>query len=145
MDKEEKKKINKELEQKQLELEKEFHKTIFGKFMKVIVIMAMIAIAVGLIIGVFEAIVYAKNLDINKYQTIISLGDICFECGGKSVFYGMLFYACVLPALMKDKEKKNQLNKKSKINSATLVLVLFVLCMVGPILKLASEVCTLLW
>lgn len=138
--------MNKEKELNEQELiEKDFHKTTFGKFMKIILIMSMIAIAVGLIIGVFEAIVYAKDLDINKYQTIISLGDICFDCGGSSVFYGMLFYACILPALMKDKKKDENSTKKSNKTSTILVLTLFALCMAGPMLKLVNEICALIW
>lgn len=138
MNKVEEKKVSQNTNEQKL-LEKEFHKTTFGKFVKIIVIVAMVAIAIGLVLGIFEAIVYARNLDINKYQTIIDLGEICFDCGGSSIFFCMLFYACLLPALMKEKEHK--LNKKS----TTFILVLYTLCMGTPILKMLSEICELIW
>lgn len=55
----------------------------------------------------------------------------------------MLFYGCVLPAMIKE-NKNDQSTKKRKINSTTVVLIIFTLCMIGPILKLISEVYTLI-
>ena len=46
MTKEEKKDQNKKLEEEQLKLEKEFHKTPFGKFMKVLLILTIATMAV---------------------------------------------------------------------------------------------------
>lgn len=127
-------------------IEREFSKTIFGKFMRVILIMAIVAIVIGWLgIPIFETVIHIRNLDINKYQTIIDFGKICAECGGKSILFSMLFYVGVLPVLMSDNTNKDDKSvKKSQKNLSTIILVLFALCMGGPMLKLISEICALI-
>ena len=127
-------------------IEKEFAKTAYGKFMRVIVIMALVAIVIGWLgIPIFETIIHVRNLDINKYQTIIDFGKSCAGYGGKSLLFSMFFYAGVLPAMMKDKKKDEKSTKKSNTTLTILVLTIFTLCMAGPMLKLVTEICALIW
>ena len=126
------KKEEKKLTEQEL-IEKEFHKTTFGKFVKVITIISLILIAVGFIFSIFEAIVYAKNLDINKYQNVIKFGELCFEQGGKSSFFLMLFYVGIVPLIVKGNKK--EINK--------LFISIYTLCIIGPLLKLIYEICNL--
>ena len=99
MNKEEKKAINKELQEEQLRMEKEFHKTPFGKFMRVLLILTIIAMIIGFIIG-FAG--YAMELE----QPIRDFASNCVKYGGISSFFCMMVYCIFVPEIMGNKEEK---------------------------------------
>jgi len=114
-------------------IEKEFRKTIYGKFMIAVTLLFCVLIFIGLGIAIFEATVHYRNLDMNMYQPIIDLGELCMHCGGSGVFYAGIFYTCILPMLMKD-------NKKPKTKIETLWLVLFFIIVLGYTLNFVTDV-----
>ena len=94
---------------------KEFTKTNFGKFMAVVAILSFILIVIGLGLAVFEAIIYAKDLDVNKHQPFIDLGDICMEYAEDGGLLCLFVYGIMLPLLNKnnaEKDKTTSANKK---------------------------------
>ena len=122
-------------------LAKEFNKTIYGKLMMSAMIVFCVFAVIGLGIGVFEAIVNFRNLDMNKYQLIIDFGKICRDSGGDGVFYAAIFYTCILSALIKDEKKEY---KKNNDYMATLVLVAFAIIVLGYTLGFIIDVLPLI-
>ena len=122
-------------------LEKDFRKTIYGKFMMAATILFIVLVIIGLGIAVLEAIVNFRNLDMNTYQPIIDLGEHCRDCGGEGAFYVAIFYTCILPMLMKDnKEADEEKFKKSKKNVVTLWLIAFAIIVLGYTLSFIIDV-----
>ena len=116
--------------------EKEFRKTKYGKFMMITTILFIVLIVIGLGIAIFEAIVNFRNLDMNIYQPIIDLGELCRHCGGSGTFYAAIFYTCILPVLIKYEKEY----KKNNNYIATLWLVAYALIVLGYTLKLITDV-----
>jgi len=100
MNKEEKKAMNKKLEEEQLKLEKEFHKTPFGKFMKVLLILTIIAMAVGLITA------FISNI-FNLSESVFDFAGKCIKYSSISSFICMIVYCIFVPEIMGNKEKKD--------------------------------------
>ena len=140
------KKVNGYSEEELKLMEKEFTKTKFGKFMVAVLIISCILIAIGLIFSVFQAIVYARNLDIDQYQPIIDLGDTCMDYGGKGMFLSMFVYLIMLPIVnLKDDEKTNKDNKKnnseiSKIIKSPLLKIIIVASVLISLLNLLYDI-----
>ena len=99
MDKEEKKKINKELEQKQLELEKEFHKTLGGKFIRTLLYIAVMFLILGLILAFLY---HAFKLE----QSVKDMAGHFITFGGRVSLFGAVFYSIWLPMFKREKKKK---------------------------------------
>lgn len=99
MTKEEKKAQNKKLEEEQLKLEKEFHKTPFGKFMKVLLILTIITMAVGLITA------FASNI-FNLNESIFDFAGKCIKYSSISSFICMIVYCIFVPEIMGNKDDK---------------------------------------
>lgn len=98
--KKEKKIINKELEDEQIQLEKEFHKTLFGKSIKLIFSLSITFFVVGLICTVLFKI-------FNLKQSVLELGENFMEYSGISLFVCMLIYCIFVPEWMgKNKSEK---------------------------------------
>ena len=116
-------------------IEKDFRKTTYGKFMMVATILFIVLVVIGLGIAIFEAIVNFRNLDMNTYQPIIDLGELCRHHGGDGAFYAAIFYTCILPVLKDDKEYK-----KNNNYIATLWLVAFALIAIGHTLGFIMDV-----
>ena len=108
-------------------IEKEFRKTKYGKFMMVATILFIVLVGIGLGIAIFEAIVNFRNLDMNTYQPIIELGELCRHHGGNGAFYAAIFYTCILPVLIKDEKEY----KKNNNHIATLWLVAYAIIVLG--------------
>ena len=117
-------------------LEKEFRKTKYGKFMMVATILFIVLFVIGMGIAVFEAIVNFRNLDMNAYQPIIDLGELCRHHGGSGAFYAAIFYTCILPVLRKDEKEY----KKNNNHIATLWLVAFAIIVLGYTLGFIIDV-----
>lgn len=117
-------------------LEKQFRKTTYGKFMMVATILFIVLVVIGLGIAIFEAIVNFRNLDMNTYQPIIDLGELCRHHGGNGAFYAAIFYTCILPVLLKDEKEY----KKNNNYIATLWLVAFAIIVLGYTLGFIFDV-----
>lgn len=87
---------------------KEINKTAYGKFLIIVIILFCVITFIGLGISVFKAIIYFKGFDIDKYQPIIDLGNLCMNTGLDGIFYSGIFGICTLPVVTKyEKEYKN--------------------------------------
>lgn len=106
MDKKEEKKMkNKDLEQKQLNLEKDFHKTYFGKLMKILASLGITEIIVGLFI---LFLFYTFKLNNDTFEVAVRL----LRSGGVLTFACAILYGIILPLLPKiNKEEKDSKNK----------------------------------
>ena len=123
-------------EKRKMRIEENFYKTTVGKFMLIVAIVMLVSLVFGFIIAI------AEYLDISVHQKVIDLGKLCRESGAKISLYYMFFYVLVLPSLMK--EKKETSEKKSKINSTTIYMILLFIAMIGTILKFITEICGIL-
>lgn len=99
MNKEERKELNKKLQQEQLELEREFHKTTFGKIMKVIAIITVTVMALGLILA-FSYHVFDLE------QVVQDFADKCIKYSGETALFISILYGIILPTLKNNKDKK---------------------------------------
>jgi len=106
MNKEEKKEINKKLEQEQLNLEREFNKTPRGKLMSAVAIIAIIVMILGLLIS------FAYHV-FDLEQSVQDFAGHCIEFSGGVSFFFAIFYVVILPS-MKKEQPKNKVNKKEK-------------------------------
>lgn len=93
MNKEEKKAQNKKLEQEQLKIEKIFFKTPFGKFMKVLLILTIVTMAVGLITA------FTSNI-FNLNESVSDFAEKCMEYSTISSFICMIVYCVFVPQIM---------------------------------------------
>ena len=99
MNKEEKRARNKQFAEKQLNLEKEFHKTLFGKIIRIVLILAIITMALGLI-SAFSFHVFSLK------ESVFEFADKCMRYSDIPLFVCSLIY-CFLPNIMsKDKSSK---------------------------------------
>lgn len=105
MNKEEKKEINKKLEQKQLEIEREFHKTPKGKLMRAVAIIASMIMFLGLLIS-FAYHIFDLEPKVQEFA------GHCIELSGGVLFFFAIFYVVILPSM-----KKEQPQKKNKGNT----------------------------
>ena len=112
------KRINGYSEEELKSMEKEFTNTKFGKFIVAVLIISSILMVVGIILSIFQSIIYVRNLDIDKYQPIIDLGDICMDYGGDGAILCMFVYIIMLPRLnLKNNEKTNKIDNNSEITN----------------------------
>lgn len=89
----------------EIEIEKDFHKTKTGSFMKIICIIGIVLMALNLIIGGFEAFVNIKNLDYDKYKTLFTLGEYF---GNVAAIMILGYSLTLLEYLSEQKRKKKQ-------------------------------------
>lgn len=99
MNKEEKKSQNKKLEQEQLKIEKKFHKTPFGKFIKVLLILTIITMAVGIITA------FTSNI-FNLNESVFDFAGKCMKYSSISSFICMIVYCIFVPEIMGNKDDK---------------------------------------
>ena len=111
----------------QKELEKKFHETDFGKFLKIITLVSCILIVVGLLISAYEAIYYMNNSYNDKQQLLFDIGELCMEDGGRLAFLGLLVYGVFLHELVKE-------NKKM------LVKIIIFLCIIGLVFNVLYDI-----
>ena len=111
----------------------DFNKTKFGKFMSVISVLSCILVIIGLSFAVVEAIVYAKDLDVDKYQLIIDLSDVCMR------YAFMFIFVVVSPGTLILKDYKN-LNKPSIKNKVLIFKTLIVILGVIYIINLVYDI-----
>lgn len=81
-------------------------KKIFKLFLSMILVICFILLIFGFSFTVFEVIIRIRGLDINKYQSIIDLGNICMR-------YAVGLSVCVIApgiVVMKNETSKNKLN-----------------------------------
>lgn len=81
-------------ENKKNQVETEFYKTPFGKLIGFTAIVTGILLAVGIVLMGFEAVCYAKDLNIDKYRQLFVLGNVFITFSllgavGCSAIYGI--------------------------------------------------------
>lgn len=100
MSEEEKKTMKKQLEEEQIKLEREFHKTLFGKIIKIVFILTILVMAMGLVSFIVGRIL---NLD----ESVFEFGEKCIKYSSISSFICMIVYCIFVPELMgEDKSQK---------------------------------------
>lgn len=100
MTREEKKHINKKLEQEQRNMEKQFHKTLFGKIILVVLILTLSIEVIGFISALSYHI-------FNLKEPVLAFSDKCIKYTSIPSFICMIIYCILLPtATNKNKHKK---------------------------------------
>ena len=99
MTREEKKHINKKLEQEQRNMEKQFHKTLFGKIIFVLLILTLSVEAIG-IISVLSFHIF------NLKESVFTFSEKCMKYTAIPSFICMIIYCILLPTMNKNKHKK---------------------------------------
>lgn len=87
-------------------LEKKFHKTKFGKFMKILAIITISLTIIGLILTGIENILTSNNIEVNKYQSIFKFGSFCKNFSDTMLDVVLIFYVFCLPEWMSDYKNK---------------------------------------
>lgn len=109
------------------------NKTKFGKFISVILVISCILFVIGLGLMFFEVIVNVKNLDVDAYQSIIDLGNVCMK------YAGSFSITVVTPGIIFMSDNKN-LNKKSIKNKVPFFKSVIVILGVIYIINLMYDI-----
>ena len=91
---------------KQKALEKEFHKTKFGKLVGITLIVSCVLLILGICIMAFEGYCHFKDLDINRFKALFELGQTFLSFCIMASIGCTLIYSLYMP------DKKNKEDEK---------------------------------
>lgn len=130
MNKEEKKEINKKLEQEQLNLEREFNKTPKGKLMNAVAIIVIIVMILGLLMS------FAYHV-FDLEQSVQDFAGHCIKFSGGFSFFFAIFYVVILPSMKKEQPKKKDKEDKRDTIQETKSIILYgwLICVIFNIIN----------